>query len=174
MLTWLTIIDLQLRCDGHKDCESGLDETNCTTTCSSFICKNGNCIDDVLVNNGVDDCGDGSDENRRTKPKTSIMVIISVCAMILTIGFIVLMYRWLHTRRDMQHLLANLPQIPLPPFEGPGERDGSVVYDIQFSETDYMRGGEIFFPKLNIRTVTHDLPLTFILNTYFFIYLVNY
>lgn len=138
--------DLRRRCDGRKDCESGIDEANCTTTtCNSFVCDNGNCIDDVLVNNGLDDCGDGSDENKRNSPKTSIMVAILVCGMILTIGFIVLMYRWKHTRRDIRQLLANLPQIPLPPFEGPGERDDNVVYDIQFSESDYMRGGKTFF-----------------------------
>ncbi|KAM8875172.1 low-density lipoprotein receptor-related protein 8-like isoform 2-T2 [Spinachia spinachia] len=52
-------------CDGHVDCEDGLDEQRCGQfLCKKdeFSCRSGRCIATHFRCNGVDDCGDRSDE----------------------------------------------------------------------------------------------------------------
>ncbi|KAM9036200.1 sortilin-related receptor [Sarcophilus harrisii] len=65
------------RCDGHKDCRDGMDESNCPTrstlTCVSgrYMCEDGEaCI--VLTErcDGFLDCSDGSDERSCTEETT--------------------------------------------------------------------------------------------------------
>ena len=58
------------RCDGKKDCDDGIDESNCgeqaTTTCmqTQFKCiESGECIDYSKRCDGIQDCPDNSDEN---------------------------------------------------------------------------------------------------------------
>lgn len=46
------------RCDGHVDCLNGEDEKSC-----DFNCANGKTVKITYVCNGVDDCGDNSDES---------------------------------------------------------------------------------------------------------------
>lgn len=51
------------------DCYDGSDEINCPTqlptTCaaSSFTCDNNKCVSKEFLCDGVNDCGDGSDEH---------------------------------------------------------------------------------------------------------------
>jgi low density lipoprotein-related protein 2 len=53
-------------CDGHIDCDSGLDEQqscpriNCTS--NYFTCSNLKCVPNAWICDGEDDCGDSSDE----------------------------------------------------------------------------------------------------------------
>ncbi|XP_072847960.2 uncharacterized protein LOC110070575 isoform X1 [Pogona vitticeps] len=52
-------------CDQHKDCEDGSDEANCPlNNClpGQWQCKNKICIMEDWKCNGIDDCGDNSDE----------------------------------------------------------------------------------------------------------------
>lgn len=60
-------IEVSHRCDSIEDCDDGSDEINCTKSdeCeppSHFLCHNNVCINQTLVCNGRNDCGDRSDE----------------------------------------------------------------------------------------------------------------
>lgn len=52
---------LEQKCDLKYDCRYLDDESNCPT-CAEFLCKNEKCIAKSNVCNGIDDCGDNSDE----------------------------------------------------------------------------------------------------------------
>ncbi|XP_003224687.3 low-density lipoprotein receptor-related protein 1B [Anolis carolinensis] len=58
-------IDPSKMCDQHKDCEDGSDEANCplnSCLAGQWQCKNKVCIMEDWKCNGIDNCGDNSDE----------------------------------------------------------------------------------------------------------------
>ncbi|KAK9886070.1 hypothetical protein WA026_014854 [Henosepilachna vigintioctopunctata] len=133
-------------CDHKRDCEDGYDERDCLRQyCKSpsfFLCNNGLCINDTLVGNAVDDCGDFSDEmDIMQLVKTCIMAI---CIVLLTVVFIALVIRWCTTRRDIRRLLQNLPEFPLPSFHGPATDEHRGHHQFGYSESDFRVGGDIY------------------------------
>ncbi len=59
-------------CDDYPDCQDGNDESALTCDipegeCLSceYKCTNGRCINDVFICDGLDHCGDDSDEDSR-------------------------------------------------------------------------------------------------------------
>lgn len=129
-------------CNGIKDCDDGSDEDSCSSlACNQFfdfICDDGGCIGKELVGDGKDDCEDGSDEKNKHK---AIQVILLFTLVILSCFATILVHRWCNSRRNVNQLIRNPPEFPLPPFRGPGEYSG---YQLQFSECDYRHGGEIY------------------------------
>lgn len=82
------------KCDGDKDCLNGKDEENCTTsippetnhktdnimpTCHDwmFQCSNDRCVPHWWKCDGVNDCGDNSDEHGCTTNTSSISSNVS-------------------------------------------------------------------------------------------------
>lgn len=138
------------RCNGINDCIDGSDEKHCPTQyCDQgqfFSCDDGGCIGKELVNDGRDDCKDGSDEKNKHK---AIQIILLLTLIVLSCLTTVLVHRWCNSRRNVNQLIRNPPEFPLPPFRGPGEYVG---YQLQFSECDYLHGGEIYESFIESRT----------------------
>lgn len=158
------------RCDKVQDCPGREDEQgcrNCNSTlecisnvecitsqhqcdnrseyCKSpsyFLCNNSMCIEETLVGNGIDDCGDLSDEmNLSQHVKTSTMVTTII---LLSILFTSLVVRWCTHRMDIQRLIENPPEFPLPPFQGPDDSRPQELYNLGYSDSDFRVGGEVF------------------------------
>lgn len=130
------------RCNGIKDCSEGTDETNCSSiSCDQrlyFLCNDGSCIGKNLIGDGKDDCEDGSDEKSKHK---AIEIILLLVFVVLFVSSLFIVHRWCNTRRNINQLIRNPPEFPLPPFRGPGEYAG---YQLQFSDCDYRHAGEIY------------------------------
>lgn len=138
------------RCNGVFNCPNGEDEGNCSIYCvNAFNCFNStDCFHLEQRCDGDFNCPNGFDELKcfddiRTNQDTEISLII-VFGIVLCTAFVYLIWRWFLTRRNIDDLMNNMPQMPLPPFRGPGDRDDCVIYNIQYSESDYMHGGEIY------------------------------
>ncbi|KAF2879995.1 hypothetical protein ILUMI_26183 [Ignelater luminosus] len=132
-------------CDQHSDCSDNSDEMDCERKLceeNSFLCNNRKCINKQLVGNGIDDCGDSSDENRKSQEGHLVGFVILLTFSLAT-SFVVLICRWCSTRRDIHRLMMDLPQFPLPAFRGPGERSRRNC-QIQYSESDFLHGGEVY------------------------------
>ncbi|KAL3269845.1 hypothetical protein HHI36_008903, partial [Cryptolaemus montrouzieri] len=145
LLNGICINTTQL-CDRNEDCRNGYDEKNCMKQfCESpmyFLCNNGICIQGILKGNGIDDCGDLSDENDLFQLfKTCMMAFV---ILLLTILFTGLVMRWCNTRRDIHRLLQNLPEFPLPPFQGPGDEEHQEYCQLGYSDSDFRVGGDIY------------------------------
>lgn len=140
------------RCDGIYNCPMGEDEDGCSTICDDddmLNCFNSTkCFTFKQRCDGKMDCPNGFDEYdcpmEENKAIDKNVILVTAVGFVLSIGFVVLIWRWYLTRRDINELLNNLPQMPLPPFRGPGDRDECIAYNVQFSESDYMHGGEIY------------------------------
>lgn len=139
------------RCDGYFHCPKGEDEGNCSIYCGNGLnCFNStDCFEYEQRCDGEFDCPNGADElycpnidiAANQEKKISLIIVLGV---VLSTAFVYLIWRWFLTRRNIDDLMNNMPQMPLPPFRGPGERDECVVYNIQYSDSDYMHGGEIY------------------------------
>lgn len=147
-------------CDDKIDCPGGFDEVNCDKQyCKSppyFLCNNGMCIQESLVGNGIDDCGDISDEMK-------LFQLVKTCTMALLIIFLSLLFtsliiRWCSNRRDVHGLLLNLPEFPLPPFQGPGEQGRRDSYNLGYSDSDFRVGGDVYeaFARFRRRLEAED------------------
>lgn len=134
------------RCNGENNCLTGVDEERCTEDmCASketFLCENGRCIKQFLINNGKDDCGDLSDEPRRDLIVSKSTLIVITCVLFVIL-FLTLVTRWYLKRDHLHRLFRQPPDFPLPPFHGPGDRG--------FSDSDYRSGGDIFEAYMQCR-----------------------
>ncbi|GJQ82117.1 hypothetical protein Trydic_g15904 [Trypoxylus dichotomus] len=134
-------------CDRNFDCINGYDEKNCShLSCGGpfnikvhFICRNGRCIDRSYLNDGLDDCGDGSDEF--AGKNTNYIVLATFIGIFMSVIFIFLVCRWFLTRRNINYLMANPPEFPR-------RRRGSSN---DYNENDFRRGGAIFEAYLQSR-----------------------
>ncbi|KAK9687021.1 Low-density lipoprotein receptor domain class A [Popillia japonica] len=135
------------QCNGNFDCRNGYDERNCSyLSCGKpfniklhFICRNGHCIERIYLNDGLDDCGDGSDEF--SGRNTNYIVLASFVGVFMCVIFIFLICRWFITRRNINYLMANPPEFPRR------RRDSDNI----FNENDFRRGGVIFEAYLQSR-----------------------
>ncbi|XP_039253082.2 low-density lipoprotein receptor-related protein 6-like isoform X1 [Styela clava] len=100
------------QCNGKADCIDGSDERNCPCAENQFTCNNRHCISNKLKCDGVDNCGDASDEdcpNTTLSPgslhdsTTWIIAVISVVCITAIITVIVISFRKrkVKSRNDM-------------------------------------------------------------------------
>ncbi|KAL1501836.1 hypothetical protein ABEB36_007087 [Hypothenemus hampei] len=116
-------------CDETVDCQGGFDESHC----DHFTCKNG--------------C---SEKSSRSSYLIYFLVILLGLMMFL---FLFLMCNCFIRRNQVNHILDNQQEIPLPPFRGPGEGSTSIDDNI-YHDADFRPGGEIFDSLLrNLETI---------------------
>ncbi|CAH0555474.1 unnamed protein product [Brassicogethes aeneus] len=133
-ISMINCFNLNDRCNGVNDCPNHEDELNCSRyTCTSFgtfLCDNKKCILRSLLENGVDDCGDRSDE---FYADNFILGVILLAAILLTCLFCTVISRFYSRRDEINRIrLRNVPEEPRVPFLGPGEF------------RDYQVGGEVY------------------------------
>ncbi|CAH1154144.1 unnamed protein product [Phaedon cochleariae] len=137
------------RCDGIVNCPRGEDELNCTSICPNLIKCPGEdkCIQKSNICDRNVDCSDHFDEKscryESSNSKILIVTTVFIVCSLFCIIFVCLVFRWVITKRDINRFLDNLPEIPLAPFQGPGEDDSDSASSDPF-EAEFRQGGEIY------------------------------